>query len=133
MNQSHELQHILTYNSKENVERRPSSQQYSGKKHKFLLIKQNINYNFIRRFYPHSMHILQAKIQEFEESAKSTTNAAQDKACDAADQAQCQAHKSQEETAGFLQQVLQFFSCNIKFSIFIFSYFCFGNLEISLF
>ncbi|KAH6786825.1 hypothetical protein C2S52_006377 [Perilla frutescens var. hirtella] len=46
----------------------------------------------------------QAKIQEFEESAKNNANAVQDKACDLADQGQAQARRTQEETAGFLQQ-----------------------------
>lgn len=61
-------------------------------------------------------HIEQAKIHEFEESAKSTASAAQhkaagaanaahDQASDAAGQAQCQAHRAQEESAGLIQQV----------------------------
>ncbi|KAL7124188.1 hypothetical protein ABFS83_14G031200 [Erythranthe nasuta] len=46
----------------------------------------------------------QAKAEEWVDSAKDTAHAAHDKACDAAGKTQEQAHRSKEESAGFLQQ-----------------------------
>ncbi|PIM98988.1 Malate dehydrogenase (decarboxylating) [Handroanthus impetiginosus] len=46
----------------------------------------------------------EAKTQEWIDSAKSTANAAHDKACDAAGKTQDQAQRSKDEAAGFLQQ-----------------------------
>ncbi|KAL0368533.1 UNVERIFIED_CONTAM: hypothetical protein Scaly_1072200 [Sesamum calycinum] len=46
----------------------------------------------------------QGKAEEWMESAKSTANAAHDKACDVAGDSQGQAQRSKEENAGLLQQ-----------------------------
>ncbi|KAL3628059.1 hypothetical protein CASFOL_028161 [Castilleja foliolosa] len=46
----------------------------------------------------------QGKTEQWVESAKSTANQAHDKACEAAGKSQEQAHRSKDETTGFLQQ-----------------------------
>ncbi|KAI3459591.1 hypothetical protein Pfo_016254 [Paulownia fortunei] len=47
---------------------------------------------------------IQEKTEEWMESAKSTANAAHDKACNAAGKTPEQTQRSKEENAGFLQQ-----------------------------